>query len=293
VIESAQNNNLKLIRGLQRTKRKREKQGKIVLEGFKLLKECLDVGLAPSQVLFSSDIVDTSKGVEAIELVERAGAQILVAKDNLVKECCETKNPQGVLSIISKPELHFPQHPSLLLILDNLNDPGNMGTLIRTAASVGVEGVILLGNCCDPWSSKALRSSMGSIFRVPLKHNSNIRDFQSEYKSSSAGLMKIYAADGYQEKKYYDIDWKQPSALIVGSEASGLHPDIRAQMANCGRGGEEKRSKGDEQEDLVVEGISIPLFNGVESLNAGVAGSIILGEVLRQRNQQQEREKEK
>mmetsp|Transcript_33961 Transcript_33961/g.44811 ORF Transcript_33961/g.44811 Transcript_33961/m.44811 type:complete len:373 (-) Transcript_33961:238-1356(-) len=264
VIESAQNQHIKLIRKLQRNKRERERCGQLVLEGFKLVKDSIGAGFDPELILISEEFLIGKHGKAISEMLkENEQVPFYVAKDKLIKESCETKNPQGILAVLKKPTLKIPEKPSLLIICDNINDPGNLGTIVRTAASVPADGVVLLGSCCDVWSSKALRASMGTVFRIPIAHFESLNDLENYLADHP---FKIYAATGDVESEYFDVDWKQSVGLVIGSEANGLGSPIRERMA----AGE-------------VEGVKIPLANGVESLNAGVAGSIILGEIIRQR----------
>ncbi|MEM8860709.1 MAG: RNA methyltransferase, partial [Chloroflexota bacterium] len=152
-----------------------------------------------------------------------------------------------------------PQEPSFLLLLDQVRDPGNLGTLFRSALAAGVEGVILGPGCVDPHNPKVVRSTMGALLRLPIR--------QSNWDDTTdlLGQCQVYLADAAGESTYTNIDWEQPSALMIGGEAAGAGKNAKA---------------------IVHEMISIPMANASESLNAAVAGSFILFEALRQKGSQ-------
>ena len=172
-------------------------------------------------------------------------------------ELAETVTPQGIAAIFSLPMLTWPTQPTLLLVTDQLRDPGNMGTLLRSAAAAGVEGVIVPKGSVDPWNDKALRAGMGAHFRLPIRDGLT----WAEVSPLLAGL-SIRLADAQGSFRYDEVDWCQPSALIVGGEADGASEFAIHQADQL---------------------ISIPMAHAVESLNAGVAGSVSLFEAVRQR----------
>jgi len=263
IIQSSENQKIKLVKKLQKERSARDLENKLVLEGLRLVSDAIHAGNIPNLVLCSDEFIETKQGDYFVDFLRKnAVTNIFFAKNTILKGCCDTQNPQGVVAVLQKPSLIFPRNPNVLMVCDNIQDPGNLGTLIRTAACVGVDGVVLLGNCCDLWSPKTLRATMGAVFRVPIQMHRK----WGELKQILCDLrLKLYAADGGESVRYFDVDWTVPCALIVGSEANGLGQDIREDL-----------SKGD------ITGISIPLMNGVESLNVGVAGAMILGEISRQ-----------
>lgn len=153
----------------------------------------------------------------------------------------------------------MPKSPTLALICDEIRDPGNLGSLLRSAAAAGVQAVALTRGCADAWGLKALRSGMGAQFRVPITSDmewSQIRAY------CDATKMNIKVAEGSSKLSYTQIDWRAPSALVIGSEAQG--PSVEAFKAAHHK-------------------ISIPMSDHVESLNAAMAGAVILFEAKRQR----------
>jgi TrmH family RNA methyltransferase len=148
---------------------------------------------------------------------------------------------------------------TLFLGLDRVQDPGNMGTLIRTAEAAGVGGIVALGGSVDVFSPKVLRSSMGSAFRLPILANATVEQLISLRESHG---LKIVAAAGEGEIDYTDYDWQQPTLLLLGNEGRGVDAAL---MSQC-----DAR-------------LRIPLLNGVESLNVAAAGAVMLFEAARQR----------
>jgi TrmH family RNA methyltransferase len=155
------------------------------------------------------------------------------------------------------PQLEVPAHPSLLLIVDALRDPGNLGTLLRSAAGANADAAILAPGTVDAYNPKVVRGAMGAHFRVPV-----LTEDWNAIATRVHGL-DVWLAAANAETLYTQVDWGRPCALIVGGEAEGISE--RASKLAMGRAG-------------------IPLARGVESLNAGVAGSIFLFEIARQRD---------
>lgn len=167
---------------------------------------------------------------------------------------------KGLVAVFERPNLALPSSASLALICDEIRDPGNLGTLLRSAASAGVDGVILTTGCADVWGLKVLRGGMGAQFRVPIRAN---QSWDKAMEIVRAWDCKVRVADGEGEN-YTALDWKGRYAVVIGGEADG--PGERAF---------------EESEKIV----GIRLGGGMESLNAAVAGSIILFEARRQRGQ--------
>ncbi|MCZ7571500.1 MAG: RNA methyltransferase [Ardenticatenaceae bacterium] len=174
----------------------------------------------------------------------------------------ETVTPQGVVAVIPVPALPWPPRPTLVLVCDAVRDPGNLGTLLRAAAGAGVDGVLLPKGNVDVWSAKVLRAGMGAHFRLPLRAHCGWGAVARQVE----GLI-VRLAEAAGDLAYDRVDWTEPSALVVGGEAAGASREA-AQLA--------------------AETIAIPLANDVESLNAAMAGSIILFEAQRQRRAQHE-----
>jgi len=168
----------------------------------------------------------------------------------------DTETPQGVIAVVPLPELPLPKSISFALICDSIADPGNLGTMLRSAVAAGVDVVILAPHCVDPFNPKVLRSGMGAHFRIPV-----VRKSWSEIALDFANV-PIYLADAQGELVYHRVDWTKPGALIIGGEAHGA--DLPAR-------------------ELATKTVSIPMSSASESLNAAAAASVILFECRRQR----------
>jgi TrmH family RNA methyltransferase len=188
--------------------------------------------------------------------LKKRGAEIIPVSDAVFKACSDTETPQGLIAVLPFPRLAVPSNPKMILIADSLRDPGNLGTLLRSAAATDVDLVLLSPETVDAYNPKVVRGAMGAHFRLLI-----VEAAWADIADQVRG-MNIYLAAADGELTYTNSDWTQPSALIVGSEASGASKDA-AQLA--------------------THRISIPLSREVESLNAAVAASVILFEAKRQR----------
>jgi TrmH family RNA methyltransferase len=167
------------------------------------------------------------------------------------------ETPPGVLIALKIPASEIPKDISLLLILDGIRNPGNLGTILRTACAAGVEGVLLAPGCVDPFNPKAIRGGMGAQLRLPIH-----RARWSEISNLSRNL-RVWLACPLGTIAHTEVNWKHTSALIIGSEAKGHGDSARA---------------------LCSDQLFIPMTPGVESLNVAVAAGIILFEAARQRS---------
>ncbi|CAM9408850.1 unnamed protein product, partial [Laminaria digitata] len=208
--------------------------------------------------------LSASPGPRLLAALETLSADVVaVAPSEVVQRCCDTVTPQGVVALVARPVLPLPAVLRTVLICDGIQDPGNLGTLVRTAAGLGVDAVVLTGTCVDYWAPKTVRSSMGASFRLPSLRLDSWDEVVELMRSRG---VRMYAAEGSASASYFDADWTSPSALVVGAEARGLGGAAR---------------QGLESGEII--GVSVPLEGGVESLNAAVAGAIVLGEAQRQR----------
>jgi TrmH family RNA methyltransferase len=178
--------------------------------------------------------------------------------DEIIQHLSDTQNPQGIAGVFRLPKPSLPDNPQRVLILDAIREPGNMGTILRTAGAAGIEVVILAPDCVDPYNPKVLRSGMGAHFRLPVVEAdwANIRGYCDD--------LKKYLATGEAELNYTDVDWTEAWALVIGNEAHGV---------------------GEKASNFAAQGVSIPMANA-ESLNAAIATGVLLFEALRQRQHQ-------
>lgn len=257
MITSSTNLRIREARKLQRRRGRRE-QGRVLIEGARLIRDALGAGAALHQLFFLPERVDAQPLLaEIVTLAEQRGVELLACTAEALAVLCDTVTPQGVVAVAALPDLAWPSPPAPLLILDRLRDPGNAGTLLRTAEATGVEGVVFGPETVDPYNDKVLRAGMGAHFRVPVR-------VAEDWPTIDAWLapdQPVYLAEATAALAYDDVDWRGPAALVVGGEAEGASDAARRRATP----------------------LAIPMAGRVESLNAAVAGAVILFEAARQR----------
>lgn len=255
MITSSQNTKLKLVRSLLSRARDRREAGAFVAEGVRLLEEAAASSWPVRFVLYSERV--NERAANLVANWTSAGVEVEQVMPDLLSSLSGTETSQGILAVLNDHSLPLPAHPDFLLIPDEIRDPGNLGTLIRSAAAAGVQALLIPPETTDPFAPKVVRSAMGSHFRLPIVSMPwpEIQEYGKE-----AGL-RFCVAD-MEGIDFWRADLRSPIALIIGSEAEGA--------SEAGR-------------RLASEKISIPMPGKTESLNAGVAGSVLMFEVVRQR----------
>ncbi|MCC2628824.1 MAG: putative rRNA methyltransferase tsnR [Thermomicrobiales bacterium] len=240
IITSAANPAIALVRSLARRDR-RAAEGAFVVEGRRAVNDALQTGAIPRLLLVRQDEPESWR-----DLSLPAAVHARVVERRLFDRLSDVQTPQGILAVFPFPNVAFPpDDPApLALVIDRLRDPGNLGTLLRSAAGAGVNAVYLSPETVDPWNPKVVRAGMGAHFRVPL--------------ITLDGVVASVAA----ARPYDASDWTGAAALVIGGEAEGVGPELKA---------------------WGTEEVGIPLLHGVESLNAAAAGAVILFEAARQR----------
>ncbi len=255
MITSAQNPRIQWIRKLQRQPRFRATEGVFIVEGVRLVEEAWQAGWQPELVLYTPDL--SPRGQDLLKRLAPAGVeQVSLA---VMQSASDTQTPQGILAVLPLRCLPLPGALSFILVLDHLRDPGNLGTILRTAAAAGVEGVILTPGSADPYAPKVVRSAMGAHFRLPILS----LDWGEIRRLLRPEVVNVYLTVVQGGVPYTQVNFTAPAALIIGGEAEGA--------------GAEARNLTDRQ-------VYIPMQAGVESLNAAVAAAILMFEVVRQRN---------
>lgn len=219
----------------------------------------LDAGADITVVLLSSDVEPDEEPAQLAKRFANRGDQVLRVEARAFGEAAETDTPPGILAIAPFPQipLEIPEsEPPLILIADQIRDPGNLGTLIRSAHGAGGHAVLIGPGSVDPYSPKVIRAAMGSHFRLPLE----MLDWNEGHPSLRN--CTVYAADSRADLSYDAVDWGEPVAVIVGNESSGLSAGARSWADTT---------------------VGIPLAKGLESLNAAIAGSVLLFEAARRR----------
>lgn len=258
IISSTANAHVKKIRSLATDRKERRRERLFVLEGVRLIDDALDSGAVFSLILYAPEQLQSTEAGEHLLTRLSSTSSALMATPQVITAATETVHPQGIVGLARWPEV-APEKPGIVLILDRIQDPGNVGTLLRSAEAVGAAEVLCVRGTVDMYSPKVVRAAMGAHFRLALEQ-------ELTWDTLADRLLLIdhvYAADVDATMPYYAVDWRQPSALIIGNEAQGL---------------------GDEARVYATKLISIPMRGDAESLNAAVAGSIVLFEALRQRS---------
>ncbi len=256
MITSNHNPKIKLVRALFSRARDRREAGAFVVEGVRLVEEAVNSNWPMRFVLFDESL--SERGKSKVESLTSQGVDVEEVSTSAMKAMSETENPQGILAVLESAQLPIPNSPSFILIPDQIRDPGNLGTLLRSAAATGIQAVLAPPETTDAFAPKVLRSGMGAHFKLPI-HSMSWDEISEVIKL--AGLQVLVAdMDG---QSCWDIDLRQPVALVVGNEAEGASESAR---------------------ELASGKISIPMSGMMESLNAGVAGSVLMFEVIRQRS---------
>jgi RNA methyltransferase, TrmH family len=255
MITSVTNSRVKVVRRLQTDRRFRTRENKFVVEGTRWLADAIQQNLPPLAIYYTREWQQKPGHTEILQQLDTVVQEV---SEEVMAVMSDTETPAGVLTVLPVQPLPLPTQPRLLLILDEIRDPGNLGTIFRTAAAAGVDGILLSPGCVDPYNPKVIRAGMGAQLRLPIQQHAWFRIGEIAY-----GL-QIWLATADGHLPYTGVNWRQPSALIVGSEAHGA---------------------GQEAVALSTGTIYIPMFATTESLNAGTAAGIILFEALRQRSQ--------
>lgn len=251
VISSTQNPRVRQALNLQKNPRARRAERKIVLEGVRLIRDAFERGNVPDFVLYDLKTAD----YDLIAKLQETHAALLPASAEIIKHISDTQQPQGMIGVFPLPVPPVPKMPSRVLILDAIREPGNMGTILRTATAAGVQITLLASDCVDPYNPKVLRSGMGAHFRMPV-----LETTWGEITSYCQD-MTFYIADSRGDVPYTTADWQVRWALIIGNEARGI---------------------GERAKQLQAQRVVIPMAADTESLNAAVATGVILFEASRQ-----------
>jgi TrmH family RNA methyltransferase len=239
----------------------REEEGRFVVEGIRMVEELFSSGLRVELLMYDP----TLTGDRAQELLDRAraaGVQLIPASRNVIEAGSTVEAPQGVIAVAELPRPTSDgllERPDLLLVVaDRIQDPGNLGTIIRIADAAGVTGVVVTSGSVDPYNSKALRATMGSLFHLPVVQ----LDVERAQARLGAAGVRVLVADQTGAVDYTEADYHPPVAIVLGNEGQG--PDDRWQQAAGAR-------------------IRIPLYGRAESLNVAVAAGLLLYEARRAR----------
>lgn len=266
MITSTANQKIKRLVNLQKKRKLRDTEGVFLVEGIRMFREVPANDL--QEVYVSETFYNKEKNI-VDEMCGKSGIRAEILTDTVFAHASDTQSPQGVLCVVKqrgksgkisdlwKNKLEIP----FLMILDNLQDPGNMGTILRTAEAAGVTGIVMSKECVDIYNSKVIRSTMGSVFRMPFLY---VEDLEEAVKEMKEAGIKTYAAHLAGKLAYDEPNYKEACAFMIGNEGNGLRDEI-AKLADTY--------------------IIIPMAGQVESLNAAIAATVLMFETMRQRRQ--------
>jgi RNA methyltransferase, TrmH family len=256
LISSASNPVIKLARQLASRRRVRHREGLFLIEGERAIVTAIQNGTDIQTVM----IDDERRGDISPALVAsltNVASRVVSVTPALFTTIGDAEHPQPLIAIGQIPSADFPTHASGIVVLDAVRDPGNLGTIIRTACAAGIDGIALLPGCVDPYNPKSVRASAGTVTGIPIQGFQHIADLLARAFDDQSETVVI-AADASGATNFRDVDWKMPIALVVGSEVSGLSLDVR---------------------EVTSHFVRIPMAEGVESLNVSVATGVLLFEM--------------
>jgi RNA methyltransferase, TrmH family len=254
MIISPQNPKIKLARSLMKDVRDRREEGAFVVEGVRLVEEAVASGWPFRFVLVSEALGE--RGLKLVDVLHAQNIPVDSVADSILTSLSATETPQGVLAVVNQYIPPLPETMNFVLVLDSIRDPGNLGSLLRSAAAAGVQAVFVAPETTDAFSPKVVRAGMGAHFRLPI-----ITLSWEEIQTRVVGL-HVFLAEMEGNLSLWQADFRQPLAMIIGGEAEGATSPARK---------------------LAREQVHIPMPGRTESLNAAMAGSILLFEVVRQR----------
>ncbi len=262
-ITSRQNNRVKNAIKLQQKKYRQDKK-QFLLEGFTLIEAALKAGVELEEIFFRAELEKEDKRVSKILSLLPEEQTPLWLEDDLFAEVATTVNPQGVLAIAKARPANIEklwQKSGPLLLLAGIQDPGNLGTLIRSAAAANIAGLLTLKGTVDIFNPKVIRGSMGGIFHLPIVYSLTTDEVESLKHNGDLPERPLLAATPDAPNLYTDELYQGREVLLIGNESRGIPADL---------------------EKLTDKKIKIPLSPSIESLNAAVAGSVIIFEMVRQ-----------
>jgi RNA methyltransferase, TrmH family len=260
LITSASNNFIKMVSSLHHKKGRLE-QKLYFAEGIHLVQEALKSGIMLRYFFWSAKLTGSMEGVQLLARLKGKFEGYEVS-EALFAKMCETENPQGILVVLQLPDENREMdlsHINLGIVIDSLQDPGNVGTIIRTAWASSLDGVLLTSESADPYQGKVVRSSQGGIFYMGI--HSGLEPEQI-VQHAQKNHIQIIAGDPKADKVYYEWDLTAPTLILVGNEGSGLQ---------------------DKWENFSIQKVSIPQPGSAESLNVAVSAGILIYEAIRQR----------
>ena len=258
-ISSTANDTVKLLRSLDR-KRERVETGLFLAEGARHAEEALATGWTPAYAFASEAALERPQTLDLLQRMERAGARVLTGTEKILVTLSRKDNPQAVITAFKQRITTLADLPAdgprRFLALYEIRDPGNLGAVIRTADAAGCDGVVLIGQTCDPFSVEAVRASMGSLFAIPIA-TAAFEDFK---QWATANTFRIIAASMRGEHAHDKALYGERSCILMGNEQAGLPPEVEAECHEL---------------------VRIPMMGKADSLNLASAASVMIYEAWR------------
>ena len=260
MITSTANAKVKHLANLKRKRKLRDEEGVFLVEGIRMFRETPKMLL---KEVYASESFYKKERRMTDEALKGSGAYLEILSDTVFGYVSDTKTPQGILCVVEQMNHEINELTSakcpLIMVLDHLQDPGNLGTILRTAEGAGVTGILMDRECVDVYNPKTIRSTMGSIYRMPFVYVEDLGKGIQDLKDKG---ITTYAAHLEGTNSYDEEDLTNPCAFLIRNEGNGLRREI-ADMADCY--------------------VKIPMLGQVESLNAAIASSVLMFEAARQR----------
>lgn len=256
-ISSKDNERVKYTKSLLKSKN-RQKESRYIIEGYRILTLAMECDAEVDYVFINETFEDKEDHKNLLDILKDKSIKVFKTTNKIFKELVDTENTQGILGVIKfkerKIEHNIKNEDKFVLILDRIQDPGNMGTIIRTADAAGVDAIIALKGCVDIYNPKVIRSTMGSIFDMNIIHCTQ-EECLKELKSKDFKIVSSYLnTDNY----YHKTEYGNNVALVIGNEANGVNDDLI------------------NESDILVK---IPIYGNAESLNAAISSAILMYEI--------------
>jgi TrmH family RNA methyltransferase len=255
ITTSRQNRRIVEARKLEQRKY-RQRQGRFLVDGLQHLHMALDAGVRPVEVFYCEELFVGTEAAVLLNRFRQTGADLVAVSEHVMRALAQCSVPQGIVAAFALCERSFQELQltgrELVVVLDRLDDPGNVGTLICAADAVGAAAVILIKPCADVFDPKTVRSSMGSLFNVPLVRTGDVATLLGWLRRSG---LRLVGADVRQGVPWGWGLWEGGVALVLGNEARGLSGDVRLHLEGLAR---------------------LPMVGKAESLNVAVAGGVLM-----------------
>jgi TrmH family RNA methyltransferase len=258
MITSIKNPKIKTVRGLLGSKKQRDMSNLMVLEGVRLAEEALNHALEIKECFYSANL--SERGKSLLKQIQQRVEQTEEIAADLMDRVSDTQHAQGVLLVCAVPKNQLPPALSFMLALDQINDPGNLGTILRAAAALDVDGVLLTPGTTDPFAPKALRAAMGAQLHLPIQWQ-DAAGIKALCASVTPSLL-LTSSVMDSAHACWDLDLTRPLCLIIGNEANGISSALLS---------------------LSDRDVRIPIAEKTESFNAAIAAAILMYEINRQR----------